>query len=110
MSCPHVANVLRVPTQILQKNFEIIGLLAKCNQHNFLMIYGIFCWKEHTSPKILLVYLFTVSVTKGKIAKAGPAWGSRRVKMWLQVMADVSTKGIPQNSKTKSKNLHIMPS
>ena len=72
MSCPHVANVLRVPTQILQKNIEIIGLLAKCNQHNFLMIYGIFCWKEHTSPKILLVYLFTVSVTKGKIAKADP--------------------------------------
>ena len=76
----------------ITKNIEIIGLLAKCNQHNFLMIYGIFCWKEHTSPKILLVYLFTVSVTKGKIAKAGPAWGSRRVKMWLQVMVDVSTK------------------
>ena len=56
----------------ITKNIEIIGLLAKCNQHNFLMIYGIFCWKEHTSPKILLVYLFTVSVTKGKIAKADP--------------------------------------
>ena len=93
----------------ITKNIEIIGLLAKCNQHNFLMIYGIFCWKEHTSPKILLVYLFTVSVTKGKIAKAGPAMGKPEGKNVAASDGGCINKS-PQNSKTKSKNIHIMPS